>query len=228
MTLGSVAPTIINAATAEDYLGGRKLTDDTITVAAALAASAATPIDDVRGPAAYRAEMVEVMTRRALVALRDGRDARTGRPTRPCCGATPGGAFPTGPAYAFASFGPGHAIEATVIGRAVSAPGVGKTLMRWLREEALLTDAPKRAAPRGMRSLSHRLPRRHLPSRPPHARRPAPIGRRIVTVEGWPATRGCTPSSKPSSRPAVQCGYCIPGFPDGRGQLLDEKPAPDP
>jgi carbon-monoxide dehydrogenase medium subunit len=66
ITLGSVAPTIIHATEAETFLIGKELQPDVIEKAAELAGLAARPIDDLRGSAGYRQEMVRVCTLRAL------------------------------------------------------------------------------------------------------------------------------------------------------------------
>ena len=66
IALGSVAPTIIRAAAAESFLHGRSLDEATIQRAATLASDASKPIDDIRGSAAYRREMVRVISARAL------------------------------------------------------------------------------------------------------------------------------------------------------------------
>ncbi len=69
IALGAVAPTIIRAAEAEAYLVGKQLTDEVMEEAARLTMNASKPIDDLRGSAAYRLEMVRVCTLRGLRSL---------------------------------------------------------------------------------------------------------------------------------------------------------------
>jgi carbon-monoxide dehydrogenase medium subunit len=66
IALGAVAPTPIRASEAERILTGLELTDSAIAQAAEAAREAARPIDDVRGSAWFRLELVGVLTERAL------------------------------------------------------------------------------------------------------------------------------------------------------------------
>jgi carbon-monoxide dehydrogenase medium subunit len=66
LTLAAVAPTPLRAREAEAFLVGKALDQATIAQAGELAAKAAKPISDVRSSAAYRVEMVKVLTRRTL------------------------------------------------------------------------------------------------------------------------------------------------------------------
>jgi carbon-monoxide dehydrogenase medium subunit len=66
IALGAVGPTPLRATRAEAALRGQALTDRTIEDASRLASEEARPIDDVRSSAAYRREMVRVLTRRGL------------------------------------------------------------------------------------------------------------------------------------------------------------------
>ena len=82
IALGAVAPTIIRAGEAEKYLTGKKLTDELIEEAARLTMNACKPIDDIRGSADYRSEMVRVCTMRGLRAVRGGQE-QIGMTTEP-------------------------------------------------------------------------------------------------------------------------------------------------
>lgn len=64
--LTNVGPTPIKASDAEQFLLGKPLDDSNIHQAAALAAAAAQPTTDTRGPAEYKRAMVRTLTVRAL------------------------------------------------------------------------------------------------------------------------------------------------------------------
>ena len=68
IALGAVAPTPIRALRAEAVLRGNRITSDLIAQAAETASGEAQPISNVRASAAYRREMVGVLTRRAIEA----------------------------------------------------------------------------------------------------------------------------------------------------------------
>ena len=71
IALGSVAPIPLRANAAEAAVQGAPIVEARIAQAAALAPQAASPISDVRASAAYRSQMVAVLTRRALTAARE-------------------------------------------------------------------------------------------------------------------------------------------------------------
>jgi carbon-monoxide dehydrogenase medium subunit len=63
--LDSVAPTILRAKQAEAVLRGRPIDDSTLREMGEVAATEVDPIDDNRGSAEYKREMVKVLVRRA-------------------------------------------------------------------------------------------------------------------------------------------------------------------
>ncbi len=66
--LGAVAPIPMVAREAENVLRGKKVSDDLIQHAGKVAAVESKPINDIRGSAEYRRNLVDVLTRRSLKA----------------------------------------------------------------------------------------------------------------------------------------------------------------
>ncbi len=64
--LCAVGPTSLRAREAEEWLMGKRLDERVIARAGELAAEAAQPTSDTRGPAEYKRDMVRVLTVRAL------------------------------------------------------------------------------------------------------------------------------------------------------------------
>ena len=69
--LGAVAPVALRAVAAENTLKGAALNDDTISAAAEAAVSDSSPIDDFRAGGDYRRQMVEVLVKKGLNAIKD-------------------------------------------------------------------------------------------------------------------------------------------------------------
>lgn len=66
IALGAVAPTPFRARKAEDLVRGQKLGDEIFAEAAQVAAEESFPIDDIRGPADYRKQMVETLVKEGI------------------------------------------------------------------------------------------------------------------------------------------------------------------
>lgn len=224
ITLGAVAPTIIHAPEAEAYLTGRDLSEDlseeTILAAAGLAAQSAKPIDDIRGTAAYRREMVRILTLRGLRALRDGKE-RSGMPADPVL------LKGRKAEHSKSAIPPdGNEIRTRINGKDYSfSTGHHKTLLRLLREDAGLIGTKEGCAEGecgactifldGVAVMACLVPA------------PRAHGAEIVTIEGLADNGNLHPVQQAFIQDgAVQCGYCTPGFIMSGAILLEERPNP--
>ena len=225
IALGSVAPTIMRVATAEQSLMGKPLTDESIREAARLAAAAPSPIDDIRASAAYRTEMVRVLVARALHALGDGRQAEHYPADPPLLWGEAEGhvAEPLPEAVLHDHDQP---IETTINGqRKVFTTGQDKTLLRLLREDAGLIGTKEGCAEGECGACTVYLDGAAVMS----CLVPAPRahGAEIVTIEGLGTDGELHPVQTAFVRnAAVQCGYCTPGFVMAAAKLLDETEQP--
>jgi carbon-monoxide dehydrogenase medium subunit len=234
IALGAVAPTIIRAEAAERFLEGNQLDSENVDRAALLTQDASRPIDDIRGSASYRKEMVRVLTRRALLALRDGTE-RGSFPANPVFLRGPiGGASRSldplsqpgavgGPTH----HGQGEPIETVINGRAYRlSPGTAKSLLRLLREDAGLTGSKEGCAEGECGACTVFLDGEAVMS----CLVPAPRAHnaKITTIEGL-AREGDLHRVQRAfvQHGAVQCGYCTPGFVMSSAKLLEESPMPD-
>jgi xanthine dehydrogenase iron-sulfur cluster and FAD-binding subunit A len=230
IALGCVAPTIVRASEAEQYLRGRSLDATACAEAGRLAALGVAPIDDLRGSAGYRRAAVAALVSEALSRLAAGQE-RAGWPAQPVLLETGVGSWvlgvgPQTPDSAPASIAQVHA---TVNGQP-QLLSARKTLLDALREDAGLTGTKEGCGEgecgactvwlNGAAVMSCLVPAAQAQ------------GAELTTIEGLAATAGAGAALHPLQEAfiaegAVQCGYCIPGMLMAGAKLLDEQAQPD-
>lgn len=222
IALGCVAPTIVRASAAEAALRGAELNAEVCARAASLAGEAISPIDDLRGSAAYRREAVAALVKRALTRLAEGSEAANW-PDRPVLLEQHTGFEAEQKALA------AHAPVATIVNGTPVELSATKTLLDALREDAGLTGSKEGCGEGECGACTVWLDGQAVMSCLVAAGQAH--GRHVTTIEGLAATHqgsGLHPLQRSFiTEGAVQCGYCIPGMLMAGAKLLAEHPQPE-
>ncbi len=226
IALGSVAETIVRVPAAEAHLNGKCLTEDTVDEAGRLASESVKPIDDVRGSAEYRAEMVKILVARALRHLASGEQLDSIPAAPPMLWGADEGIVTRGLPASIAH-SPEAPIKSCVNGVDVNiTTGQQKSLLHWLRDDVKLPGTKEGCAEGECGACTVFLDDVAVMACMVHA--PRAHGAEIVTVEGLQKGETLHPIQKAFiDQAAVQCGYCTPGFLMSGAKLLDEFDAPD-
>jgi carbon-monoxide dehydrogenase medium subunit len=223
ITLGAVAPTIIHAKEAEQFLTGKILSEDVINKAALITQKATKPISDVRGSASYRKTMVKVITKRALLSIAGG-TSETLLPKDPVV-LDNHSSFPVlaTPSYHSSK---DEKIVTHINGKYFEFDNCqDKTLLDLIREDAKLIGTKEGCAEGECGACTVFLDGKAVmaclvPSGRAH-------NAQITTIEGI-KSGGVKHVVQDFfiQEGAVQCGYCTPGFVMSAVKLLEEKPTP--
>jgi len=224
ITMGAVAPTIIHAAESEKFLIGKILDDKVIEQAAELVGNACRPITDLRSSAGYRKTILKVITRRGLKALVDGTE-RSQFPANPVL-LWGQDTYPTGKLAKSIQIDSHTPIHTTINGEKYTFPnGQNKSLLRFLREEALMVGTKEGCAEGECGACTVFLDGVAVMSCMVPAGRAD--GAEITTVEGLAHDGILHPVQQAFiDEGAVQCGYCTPRFLMSAAKLLEERSDP--
>lgn len=226
ITLGAVAPTIIHAQRAEEFLIGKTLVEENILKAAELAKEAARPIDDIRGSAVYRQEISRVLVQRGLEQIASG-EVLSRLPETPVTLVSQGHENGSPPKLGEVLVA-GKAPIITRINGVEHTFTVGhhQTLLHLLRDQAGLTGSKVGCEEGECGACTVYLDGKAVMS----CLVPAPRahGADIITIEGLGDEEHLHPVQESFiEEGAVQCGYCTPGFIMSAAKLLEEIPHPN-
>ena len=220
ITMGAIAPTIIHAKHAEEFLQGKVLDKDSIRKAIDLVDNDIRPISDLRGSDRYRAYIVKVLIKRCLEAII----------RQELLNPAPNSLVlldehlenPQG----ISDWNQGQ-ISATINGeQRVLTEFTGKTLLRVLRDDLSLMGTKEGCAEGECGACTVHMNGKAVMS----CLVPAPRanGADITTIEGLSDGDNIHPLQQSFiDEGAVQCGFCTPGFIMSGTMLLKEISNPD-
>ncbi|MDK2980109.1 MAG: hypothetical protein PWQ55_456 [Chloroflexota bacterium] len=223
ITLGSVAPTIVRAKSAESYLIGKQLSGEVIAEASRLSEQDGKPISDVRASKAYRLHLIPVLVEKALQEIHNGEWSKYESAPVLLWGKQKHFFKPTLRTFKHDASEP---IKTRINGKEYSLDkGQNKTLSKLVREQAGLTGTKIGCGEgecgactlymNGLPVLSCLIP--------------APRAHQceLTTIEGIADGEQLHPVQQAFvDEGAVQCGFCTPGFVMSAVKLLEEKPSP--
>ncbi len=218
ITLGAVAPTIIFAKAAQDWLIGKNLSAELLESIPSLIASAIKPISDLRGSKDYREYTAGLLVKQALSMIMTGRDLLDEK--------TPvllNVALHVNQATDYS----GDVIKTTINQTPfLFKKGQKNTLINLIRDQAGFTGTKEGCGEGECGACTIHMDGKAVLA----CLIPAPCahGATITTIEGMADGDDLHPLQKAFIEAgAVQCGYCTPGFIMSAAMLLEENPAPD-
>jgi xanthine dehydrogenase iron-sulfur cluster and FAD-binding subunit A len=222
ITLGSVAPVIVHAKEAEQYLTGKNLTDINVDQVCRLAQQSVSPISDIRSSQAYREEMTAVLVRQCL---------------EDCFSESPSSDISEKSVVLWGGQqNPLHKakVQETISGQIhctinhknfAGTYEPGTTLLQFLRDNALLTGTKEGCGEGECGACTIFMDGAAvlaclIPAERAH-------GATITTIEGLQQEGILTPVQQAFvDEGAVQCGFCTPGFVMSATKLLEEIASP--
>jgi len=223
ITLGAVAPTIIHAKKTEEYLNGKNIDLNLISELSQSICDESKPIDDIRGSANFRKQMIKVLAKKGLNILFKN-EKYDPVPKKPIMLSESHKVKNEISDKSYNNFA--KEIVTIINGKEyIFKNGLNKTLLRLIREDAGLIGTKEGCAEGECGSCTLFLDGKAVMS----CMVPAPRAHmaKIETIESIASNGKLHPIQEAFiEEGAVQCGYCTPGFIMSGVKLLEEEENP--